>query len=269
MNKLLFRFSQYSSLNHSILQNIYSYTYKEHYIGYLLIENQTKSIISIDPGDFDAAFYNIKKFQIDHQCKFNYLLQTHGQSEHTESTNKLFRQFDDIQVYAGEVQRIPHLFSNNIARDLTPFTIGEYTICFIKAAGHAEDNYLIVVTHVTPTSTKIPVIFSGDTILVGSVGKIQNYEEMNKTIQLLKGFNDETLIFPGHHAQMENLLFAKTIDPENAVLNHKITLDHLIPTTLIEEKMTNPYFRFKEMNKLLNQIYEEAQIIIRKILLIC
>ena len=36
----------------------------------------------------------------------------------------------------------------------------------------AEDNYLIVVTHVTPTSTKIPVIFSGDTILVGSVGKI-------------------------------------------------------------------------------------------------
>ena len=49
---------------------------------------------------------------------------------------------------------------------------------------------------------------------------------------------------------MENLLFAKTIDPENAVLNHKITLDNLIPTTLIEEKMTNPYFRFKEMNKL-------------------
>lgn len=46
----------------------------------------------------------------------------------------------------------------------------------------AEDNYLIVVTHVTPTSTKIPVIFSGDTILVGSVGTIKNYEEMNKTI---------------------------------------------------------------------------------------
>jgi hypothetical protein len=32
-------------------------------LGYILVEHKTKSIISIDPGDEEAAFYNIKTLE--------------------------------------------------------------------------------------------------------------------------------------------------------------------------------------------------------------
>lgn len=38
----------------------------------------------------------------------------------------------------------------------------------------------------------------------------------------LKSLPNETLIFPGHDNTLENLIFAKTVDPKNEILNIKI-----------------------------------------------
>lgn len=83
---------------------------------------------------------------------------------------------------------------------------------------------MIAVTHVSPTSTKLPVLFSGDTILISSIGKTDNPKQMFQSLQKLRGFSNETLIFPGHRIKKENLLFSKSIDPSNEVINHKIGL---------------------------------------------
>jgi len=40
------------------------------------------------------------------------------------------------------------------------------SICYIKAAGYQADYNLIAATHITPTSTKFPVLFVGKMLSV-------------------------------------------------------------------------------------------------------
>lgn len=50
--------------------------------------------------------------------------------------------------------------------ELKPELIGELSICFIKAAGYRKDYHLLAATHITPTSTKFPVLFTGSALSV-------------------------------------------------------------------------------------------------------
>jgi len=54
---------------------------------------------------------------------------------HTQSTRKLYNEFRDTEVYCGETDEMGTLFKNKIARDLSPFTIGDLSICYIKESG--------------------------------------------------------------------------------------------------------------------------------------
>ncbi|CAD8119409.1 unnamed protein product [Paramecium sonneborni] len=247
--RFAYRFSKYSSQNHSLLQQIYSYNYRDHYIAYMILDHQSKSIISIDPGDFEAAFYNIKNLEINSGYKLNYILQTHGRSNHTASVLELYSKFKEAKVYSGIVEnQLGTLFQTDFAREFQPFQIGDLAICYIQANGHSFDNYMIAITDTNSQSTKIPILFSGDTILVNNVGEIEDYGKFFATLQKLRGFHDETLIFPGHLPQQEVFLFSKTLEPDNIIIQNKMGLDNLIPTTLIEERMGNPYFRYAQLN---------------------
>ena len=45
-----------------------------------------------------------------------------------------------------------------------------------------------------------------------------------KSLNKLRAFPNETLIFPGHDGVLENLLFAKSLEPKNEVINMKIEM---------------------------------------------
>jgi hypothetical protein len=48
--------------------------------------------------------------------------------------------------------------------DLKPLIVGDHSICFIDAKGYQNPFSLIAVTHLTETSTKIPVLFPASLI---------------------------------------------------------------------------------------------------------
>jgi hypothetical protein len=50
--------------------------------------------------------------------------------------------------------------------DLKPHLVGELSLCYIAAAGYRKDYSLIAATHITPTSTKFPVLFVGNMLSV-------------------------------------------------------------------------------------------------------
>jgi hypothetical protein len=50
--------------------------------------------------------------------------------------------------------------------ELKPELIGDISICFISASGYLKDFNLIAATHITPTSTKFPVLFVGGALSV-------------------------------------------------------------------------------------------------------
>ena len=67
----------------------------------------------------------------------------------------------------------------------------------------------------------------------------------------MRGFPSETLVFPGHSNCLDNLLFCKTFDPKNMLIKMKLSIieekkldpKSLLPTSLLEEKLYNPFLR--------------------------
>lgn len=57
---------------------------------------------------------------------------------------------------------MPDSSNNNKFNIVKPEVIGELSVCFIGAEGYFDDYNLIGVTHISPTSTKIPVLFLND-----------------------------------------------------------------------------------------------------------
>jgi len=74
--------------------------------------------------------------------------------------------FPDAEIITGNNgDKKP--YATKFVKDLTPFSIGELAICFMYTPGHTDDSCCIAVTHINETSTKLPFLFTGDTLLIG------------------------------------------------------------------------------------------------------
>jgi hydroxyacylglutathione hydrolase len=79
-----------------------------------------------------------------------------------------------------------------------------------------------------------------------------------EALDKIKYFPNETLIFPQKLVDLRDLQFASSVDPDNDIIKMKMELlsksnesDRLLPTTLIEEKNSNPFLNPLKFKKLL------------------
>lgn len=98
------------------------------------------------------------------------------------------------------------------------------------------------------------VVFTGDTLFAAGCGRLfegtpaQMYESLNVTLGALP---DSTLVYCGHEYTASNLRFAASMEPDNAQVKDKAARVQLlrergeatVPSTLGEEKATNPFMR--------------------------
>ena len=59
---------------------------------------------------------------------------------------------------------------------------------------------------------------------ISTIGEVEGgmYKQMYDTLFKIKSFPTETLIFPARDAQLENIVFAKSLDPSNPIINLKL-----------------------------------------------
>ena len=50
--------------------------------------------------------------------------------------------------------------------------IGDLCLCCLETPGYTSDSATFVITHVTPTSTKTPFLFTGRSLEIGGCGPI-------------------------------------------------------------------------------------------------
>ena len=101
------------------------------------------------------------------------------------------------------------------------------------------------------------ILFTGDTLFSLSCGRLfeGTYEDMFRSLSLIKTFDKETLIYCGHEYTLKNSDFCLKYDTENSALISKIQLiknqlakgQPTIPTTLQEELQTNIFLRSKNV----------------------
>lgn len=96
-------------------------------------------------------------------------------------------------------------------------------------------------------------LFAGDTLFTLGCGRVSesSYAEMWASLQKLVKLPSDTRVYSGHDYVMANAKFALAADPDNAALKRrageaeaaKAEGRFLVPSTLADEKATNPFLR--------------------------
>jgi hydroxyacylglutathione hydrolase len=104
-----------------------------------------------------------------------------------------------------------------------------------------------------PTSK---VVFTADSLMALGCGRVfeGTMAQMHASLQSLAALPPDTIVCSGHEYTEANGRFALTIDPDNSALQRRITEiaaqrakgEPTVPSTLAEERATNPYLRTED-----------------------
>jgi hydroxyacylglutathione hydrolase len=115
----------------------------------------------------------------------------------------------------------------------------------------------------------VGVLFCGDTLFACGCGRVfeGTPEQMYASLEKLRALPDDTKVYCGHEYTLANIGFAKGVEPQNSALAARERRDRelraagrpTVPSTMREEKATNPFLRCTEpavvdsVNKYLGQ----------------
>jgi hydroxyacylglutathione hydrolase len=98
-----------------------------------------------------------------------------------------------------------------------------------------------------------PAVFSGDTLFAAGCGRLfeGSPEQMMRSLAKLAALPDATRVYCGHEYTEKNLAFAAELEPNNpdvtakraAVRRLRADGTPTVPSTIAEEKRTNPFLR--------------------------
>ncbi len=134
-------------------------------------------------------------------------------------------------------------------------SFGTQTIQVWETPGHSSDH----VSFILPNKG---VAFLGDTLFPLGCGRIFDSNAVNfyHSLSRIACLPDGTKLYCGHEYTLSNLKFALTLEPNNMALQkRKLSIEALcaehmptVPTTIAQEKATNPYLRLDSQEILQN-----------------
>ncbi|XP_075035382.1 hydroxyacylglutathione hydrolase, mitochondrial isoform X1 [Mixophyes fleayi] len=215
---------------------------------YLLIDEETKEAAIVDPVQPQKVVEAVKK----HGVKLTSVLTTHHHWDHAGGNEKLVKMVSGLKVYGGD-DRVGAL--NQKVSHLTTFQVGSLNVKCLFTPCHTSGHICYYVTK--PNSSEQPAVFTGDTLFVAGCGKFfeGTAEEMYKAlIEILGRLPPETRVYCGHEYTINNLKFARHVEPKNECIKQKLSWaketynngEPTIPSTLAEEFTFNPFMRVRE-----------------------
>lgn len=203
--------------------------------------------VIIDPGDSAPVL----DFLAARGLRAGAVLITHLHYDHIDGVDSLRRVFDDAPVYApmGMYEK-----NDNNDNNMTIVGGGDVVnICgmsfrVLAVPGHTAEHIAFFGEG---------VLFCGDVLFGGGCGRIAagcTALQMHQSLRLLAALPDETEVYFGHEYTESNLRFARAVMPDNAALTKRIdevkklraAAKPSVPSTIGDEKMTNPFMRVQE-----------------------
>jgi hydroxyacylglutathione hydrolase len=178
--------------------------------------------------------------------RLTHLLLTHHHADHVQGTEALRARNPDLLVAgaAGDAHRLPPL--DVAVADGDTLRLGESRARVFETPGHTLGH---VVYHFPDDA----IAFVGDTLFSLGCGRVfeGTMPMMRRSLETIARLPDETRIYCGHEYTQSNGRFAATVDPENprlmarlrAVADLRAAGQFTLPTTIAEEKATNPFLR--------------------------
>jgi len=213
--------------------------FKDNYIW--VLHDKVYAIV-VDPGSSNEIISFLQK----NNLKLVAILVTHRHSDHTDGIGELIRLFN-IPVYGPKSQAIP-LVSNQVSegQKILSEVLG-ITFTVLEMPGHTREHIGYSIEH------PFNGVFCGDTLFSCGCGRAfeGTYEQMYASLNKLSQLPDDTRIYCTHEYTLDNIRFAKCVDPENlTLLKYESLCEQLrteqkptLPTQIALEKTINPFLR--------------------------
>lgn len=174
------------------------------------------------------------------------VLATHHHYDHVGGNEDLLQRLPEVHVYgsADDAPRIPGI--THPVRDGETITVAGLRARVILIPAHTSG-------HVAYHFADHDAVFTGDTLFAGGCGRLFEGDaaQMMRSLGKLASLPDRTKVYCGHEYTEKNLRFASELEPGNQALARKLAAVQklrregkpTVPTTIAEEKDTNPFLR--------------------------
>ncbi len=177
--------------------------------------------------------------------KLTDILVTHHHADHTDGIRALKDKFKcRVVAPAGEAGKVPAV--DETVREGDTVKVGTLSANVIETPGHT-------LGHIAYWFHADALAFVGDTLFSIGCGRVieGTPEQMWRSLLKLRDLPDDTALYCGHEYTAANVRFARTIEPDNKALIAReeqakqqiAQAEPTIPTTIGEEKRTNPFLR--------------------------
>ncbi|XP_008854438.1 hydroxyacylglutathione hydrolase, mitochondrial isoform X2 [Nannospalax galili] len=215
---------------------------------YLVIDEDTREAAIVDPVQPQKVIETVKKQGV----KLTTVLTTHHHWDHAGGNEKLVKLEPGLKVYGGD-DRIGAL--THKVTHLSMLQVGSLTVKCLSTPCHTSGHICYFVSK--PGSSEPSAVFTGDTLFVAGCGKFYEgtADEMYKALlEVLGRLPPDTKVYCGHEYTINNLKFARHVEPNNAAIQEKLAWakekyaigEPTVPSTLVEEFTYNPFMRVRE-----------------------
>jgi hydroxyacylglutathione hydrolase len=216
--------------------------FQDNYIWLVRNPNGQKALV-VDPGEARPVLQALENENLTLAALFI----THHHADHTGGIRQLLTQYPTVKIFGPATERIFGLTH--------PVKEGDnITVSGIDAQFQVFDVSGHTAGHVAYYGEN--ALFCGDTLF--SVGCGRLFEgtpaQMHASLSKIAALPDETQVFCAHEYTLDNIAFAKWVEPNNSVLLQREAEVHAlhdqdkptVPSNLSIERLINPFLRFAE-----------------------
>ena len=208
---------------------------------FLAHDADTKATLLVDAPEPEPILSKLE----EKSWVLTHVLLTHHHWDHVDGLSKLLEYYSpQIIGSSSDTKRLPPIHLPVAEND--EIKIGNNIGKVFEVSGHT-------IGHIAVYFEESKLLFSADSLMALGCGRLfeGTAEQMWHSLQKLSTLPDDTIICSGHEYTETNSNFALTIDPKNQdlITRHK-NIKKLrsegiptVPSTMSEEKNTNPFLR--------------------------
>lgn len=207
--------------------------------GYLIRDEGSGKVAAIDTPDAEAVIREAESLG----WTIDYVFNTHWHPDHAGGNEAVKARFGCELIGPEEVRA--HYPVDRIVYDGEMVELGETRFAVLDTGGHTTG-------HICFYSVQEGKIFVGDTLFPLGCGRLfeGTPQQMWTSLSRLAALPEETVAYSAHEYTLANGRFAVTVDSSSALAERmkRVVMardrgEPTVPTTIGEERRTNPFLR--------------------------